>query len=112
MIRACGPLQDRGIFLRGFLFVLTDDAGHRALPIWLAEDPWVTSLPALLDRPGDDIWAMAGVPEGFAARLVSAAGASVSGVEIQAAGADLDEVSTETRVARIELSGSSGAGDP
>lgn len=103
-------LQDRGIFLRGFLVVLTDDAGHRALPTWLAEDPWVTPLPALLDRPGDDIWAMAGVPEKFAARLVSAAGAGVSGVEIRAAGADLDEVSMETCVARIELSGPSGAG--
>lgn len=103
-------LQDRGIFLRGFLAVLADDAGRRALPAWLAEDPWVTPLPALLDRTGDDIWAMAGVPEKFAARLVSAAGVSVSGVEIQAAGADLDEVSTETCVARIELSGPSGTG--
>jgi hypothetical protein len=103
-------LQDRGIFLRGFLVVLADDTGHRALPIWLAEDPWVTPLPALLDRPGDDTWAMAGVPETFAARLVSAGGARVSGVEIQAAGADLDEVSTETCVARVELSGPSGTG--
>jgi hypothetical protein len=103
-------LQDRGIFLRGFLVVLIDDAGHRALPVWLAEDPGVTPLPALLDRPGDEFWAMGGVPEKFAARLVSAVGASVNGVEIQAAGADPDEVSTETCVARIELGGPPGIG--
>ena len=49
--------------LLGFHVVLADDARHRALRPWLAQDPDGTSLPALLDRPGDDSWTTQGTPE-------------------------------------------------
>ena len=49
--------------LLGFQVVLADDTGHRALRAWLAQDPDGTPLPALLDRPGDDIWTTQGIPE-------------------------------------------------
>jgi hypothetical protein len=87
------------------LVVLADDAGCRTLPVWLAEDPDMVSLPVLADWNGDDMGTMAGVPEELAARLVSAAGASVTGVELHPAVADVQEVTTETFAARIELGG-------
>jgi hypothetical protein len=90
----------------GYLVVLADDAGHRALPAWLAQDGvW---LPVLAGRDGDDIGTTAGIPEQLAARLVSAAGASVTGVELEPAGADVQEVTAETFAARIELGGLPG----
>jgi hypothetical protein len=95
--------------VRGFLVVLADDAGHRALPAWLPQDPDGTPLPMLLDRSGDDIWQTAGIPEELAIRLVSAAGGSVTGIEIQPERADVDEVTEQTCTARIELGGPSGA---
>ena len=88
--------------------MLADDAGHRALRAWLARDPDGTPLPALLDRPGDDIWTTQGIPEELAVRLISAAGGSVTGVEIQPDRADIGEVTEQTCTARIELGGPSG----
>jgi hypothetical protein len=45
----------RGEFaVRSSLVVLADDAGGRALPVWLAEDPDRVSLPVLADWYGDD----------------------------------------------------------
>ena len=92
----------------GFHVVLADDAGHRALRAWLARDPDGTPLPALLDRPVDDIWTTQGVPEELAVRLMSAAGGSVTGVEIHPDGADIEEVTEQTCTARIELGGPFG----
>jgi hypothetical protein len=94
--------------LHGFHVVLADDAGHRALRVWLAQDPDGTPLPALLDRPGDDIWTTQGIPEELAVRLMSAAGGSVTGVEIHPDGAGIEEVTEQTCTARIELGGPSG----
>ena len=94
--------------LLGFDVVLADDAGHRALRAWLARDPDGTPLPALLDRPGDDIWTTQGIPEELAVRLMSAAGGSVTGVEIHPDRADIEEVTEQTCTARIELGGPSG----
>jgi hypothetical protein len=94
--------------LFGFHVVLADDAGHRALRAWLAQDPDGTQLPALLDRPGDDIWTTQGVPEEVAVRLMSAAGGSVTGVEIHPDRADIEEVTEQTCTARIQLAGPSG----
>ena len=94
--------------LLGFDVVLADDAGHRALRAWLARDPDGTPLPALLDRPGDDIWTTRGIPEELAVRLMSAAGGSVTGVEIHPDRADIEEVTEQTCTARIELGGPSG----
>ena len=92
----------------GFDVVLADDAGHRALRVWLARDPDGTPLPALLDRPGDDIWTTQGIPEELAVRLMSAAGGRVAGVEIHPDRADIEEVTEQTCTARIELGGPSG----
>jgi hypothetical protein len=92
----------------GFHVVLADDAGHRALRAWLAQVPDGTPLPALLDRPGDDIWTTQGIPEELAVRLTSAAGGSVTGVEIRPDRADIEEVTDQTCTARIELRGPSG----
>jgi hypothetical protein len=91
--------------VRSSLVVLADDAGGRALPVWLAEDPDRVSLPVLADWYGDDMGPMAGVPEELAARLVSAAGVSVTGVQLRPAVADAQEVTAETFAARIELGG-------
>jgi hypothetical protein len=92
----------------GFHVVLADDAGHRALRAWLAQHPDGTMLPALLDRPGDDIWTTDGIPEELAVRLTSAAGGSVTGVEIRPDRADIEEVTERTCTARIELGGPAG----
>jgi hypothetical protein len=92
----------------GFHVLLADDAGHRALRAWLARDPDGTPLPALLDRPDDDIWTTQGFPEELAVRLMSAAGGSVTGVEIHPDRADIEEVTEQTCTARIELGGPSG----
>jgi hypothetical protein len=94
-----------GLRAGGVLVVLADDAGQRALPAWLAEDPDSLSLPVLLDRYGDEVGMTAGTPEELAARLVSAVGASVTGVELDPAVADAQEVTAETFAARIELGG-------
>ena len=94
--------------LLGFDVVLADDAGHRALRAWLGRDPDGTPLPVLLDRPGDDIWTTQGIPEELAVRLMSAAGGSVTGVEIHPDRADIEEVTEQTCMARIELGGPSG----
>jgi hypothetical protein len=92
----------------GFHVVFAEDGGHRALQAWLARDPGGTPLPALLDRPGDDIWATQGIPEELAVRLISAAGGRVTGVDIQPDRADIEEVTEQTCTARIELGGTSG----
>jgi hypothetical protein len=92
----------------GLHVVLADDAGHRALRAWLARDPNGTPLPVLLDRPDDDIWTTQGIPEELAVRLMSAAGGSVTGVEIHPDRADIAEVTEQTCTARIELGGPSG----
>jgi hypothetical protein len=96
------PLQ-RALRARGYLVVLVDDAGHRALPAWVAEQPGDVSMPDLLDRPANDIWTTASVPEELAVRLADAAGGSVSGVEIYPVTPDPEEVNADTCAARIEL---------
>jgi RNA polymerase sigma-70 factor, ECF subfamily len=74
------------------LVVLADDAGRRALPIWLMG---IDSLRLLLDQP----------PEGTAmeltGRLLQAAGVSVTGV-------DIDELGPDVPAARIELNSPAG----
>jgi RNA polymerase sigma-70 factor (ECF subfamily) len=76
------------------LVVLADDAGGRALPIWLpAMDGY--SIRVLLDRPAGSA-VMAPVPEELASRLLRAAGATVTAV-------DIDELGPEVTAARIEL---------
>lgn len=83
--------------------VLADDAGHRALPAWLAQEPGSIALPDLLHRPADDIWTTASVPEELAVRLAEAAGGNVTGVRVYPVTADPGEVNADTCAAWIEL---------
>ncbi len=88
----------------GYLIVLTDDAGHRALPAWVWRiSPGDISIQDLLDRPADDIWTTAHAPEELAVRLVDAAGGSVTSVEIYPVATAPEEVNADTCAARIEL---------
>jgi bifunctional DNase/RNase len=81
------------------LVVLADDAGGRALPIWLpAMDGY--SIRVLLDRPARSA-VMAPVPEELASRLLRAAGSTVTAV-------DIEELGPEATAARIELNTPSG----
>jgi hypothetical protein len=95
--------QQRGLRRHGYLVVLADDAGHRALPAWMAAKPGYVSIEDLLRRPADDIWTTARVPEELAVRLADAAGGSVTGVEIYPVTARPEEVNADTCGARIEL---------
>jgi len=102
-----GALGDGRFHLRGFLVVLADDAGGRALPLWLEGEPGARSLGELVDRRTDDI-VTAGTFEEFAARTLHAAGTSVTGVDIETAAGDAAEMTPETAWTRIELAGPLG----
>jgi hypothetical protein len=98
-----------GIFMTGgYLVVLADDAGHRALAAFLRGHPGGGSLNELLNRSDDDI--VTGAPEELAARLLRAVGARVTGVDIDVIAADDGELDLDASTARIELSGPAGAG--
>jgi DNA-directed RNA polymerase specialized sigma24 family protein/bifunctional DNase/RNase len=94
------------------VIVLTDDAGHRDLPLWLLGDDGVriSAIFAHRDPPGEnapvqwDTETKASTAEELTGRLLQAAGARVTGVEI-------DELGPGVPVARIGLTGPSGSGD-
>jgi len=65
--------------------------------------PGVVEIPDLLNRPADDIWTTAGIPEELAVRLLDAAGASVTGVDIQPVTRNPDEVNSDTCAVRVAL---------
>jgi bifunctional DNase/RNase len=97
-----------GVFsTSGFLVVLADDTAHRALPIWFRGHPGGDSLAKLMGRETDDI-APAAAAEELADRLLNAAGASVAGVDIDAAESAGDELDPGSFTARIELAGAAG----
>jgi RNA polymerase sigma factor (sigma-70 family) len=81
-----GPVPDR---FPTHVIVLTDDAGHQDLPIWL-----LGRDSHRLDHPGP-------LPDELTDRLLHAAGARVTAVEI-------DELGPEVTAARIELSTAAG----
>ena len=108
-----GRLANGEFQTRGHLVVLADDARRRALPIWLRGDPAGDDLSQLVEsarRPAGDI-VTADAPEALTARLLAAVGASVTEVDIDATGADIDELSPQVTVARIRLAGSAGTRD-
>jgi hypothetical protein len=87
-----------------YLVVLADEIGHRALPAWVSRrNPVDLSIRDLLERPADDIWTTAPIPEELAVRLADAAGGSITGVVIYPVAADPEEVNKDTCAARIEL---------
>ena len=106
-----GNLGNGSFITHGHLVVLADDAGHRAVPIWMRGEPGESDLAHLIELsggPADQI-VTAGAPAEVTARLLRAAGASVTGVDIDVTVADIDELSPEVTVARIGLGGPAGA---
>ena len=81
------------------LVVLADDAGGRELPIWLLDFDG-RRLAQLLERDQADP-AGAATADGLTAELLRAAGARVTGV-------DIDELGPEVPAARITLAGPGG----
>jgi hypothetical protein len=88
----------------GHLVVLADDAGHRAVPIWMRG---AGDLADLLERPADQVITDA-VPTELTTRLLGAARARVTGVDIDVTDAAAAELSPEVTVARIGLAGPAG----
>ena len=99
-----GRLANGGFHTRGYLVVLADDAGHRAVPIWM---PGAGDVADLLERPADQI-VTDGVPAELTTRLLGAARARVTGVDIDFTEAGAAELSPEVTVARIGLAGPAG----
>lgn len=99
-----GKQANGGFRTRGYLVVLADDAGHRAVPIWM---PGAGFLATLLNRPADQVITDE-VPPELTTRLLDAAGARVRGVDIDVTEAAAAELSPEVTVARIELAGPAG----
>jgi hypothetical protein len=91
----------------GHLVVLADDAGHRAVPIWLGGDQGTLYLADLLERPADQVITDS-VPQELTTRLLGAARARVTGVDIDVTEAGAGELSPEVTVARIGLAGPAG----
>jgi hypothetical protein len=103
--RTGGP-PDGGAVNGRQLIVLADDAGHRAVPLWLPGLDFKL-LWLLLDRPARDA-GLAGVLEEIGARLLHAAGVAVTAVDIESAGDDVSELRSDTAAARVELATSAG----
>jgi hypothetical protein len=99
-----GRLANGGFDTRGYLVVLADDGGHRAVPVWLTE---AGDLSDLLARPAGQVMTD-GVPQELAVRLLGAASARVTGVDIDLTDAGAAELNPEAAVARIGLAGPPG----
>lgn len=95
-----GDLGDGRFAVNEVLIVLADDAGQRAVPVWLnASDGG--SLWRLLSPDAGEA-ALERVPEQLTSRLLLAAGATVTGV-------DIDELGPGVTAARISLAGPAGS---
>jgi hypothetical protein len=99
-----GRLANGGFHTRGYLVVLADDAGHRAVPIWM---PGAGDLADLLERPAHQI-VTDGVPAELTTRLLGATRARVTGVDVDVTDAGAGELSPEVTVAWIGLAGPAG----
>ena len=99
-----GRLANGGFHTRGYLVVLADDAGHRAVPIWMQG---ADELANLLERPAGQVITDS-VPQELATRLLGAARARVTGVDIDVTEAGATELSPEVTVARIGLASPTG----
>jgi len=101
-----GNLGNGTFITSGYLVVLADDAGQRALPVWFRGQPGGASLATLMGQDTGDI-APAGAEEELTTRLLTAADASVTGVDLDAADVTGD-FDPESFTARIELGGPAG----
>jgi hypothetical protein len=105
-----GRLDNGEFQTLGWLVVLADDAGHRAVPVWVRGQPGWNDLADLVElgaRPAEEI-ITADAPEELTARLLRAAGATVTEVGIEATEADTAELNPQAAVARIRISGPAG----
>jgi hypothetical protein len=101
-----GKLSTGGFDTRGYLIVLADDAGHRAVPIWMTSEPGGGDLSELLGSAHEIVTASA--PQELTARLLHEVNATVTGVDIDVTAADATELSPQEAVARIGLAGPAG----
>jgi hypothetical protein len=102
-----GRLANGEFHTNGHLIVLADDAGRRAVPIWLRGEPGEGELARLLEHQPESV--PAGVPQELATRLLRAARAQVTGVDIDLTEAGAGELTPEVTVARIGLAGPAGS---
>ena len=97
-------VPDRRLHQR--LIVLADDAGRRAVPLWLRV--WGDKeLLGRLGRPAADAEVASGLLE-TAVRLLRTAGTEVSAVDIETAGDDVPELRSDTVTARVGLATATG----
>jgi hypothetical protein len=101
-----GRLANGGFETRGHLVVLADDAGRRAVPVWLRGDPGAGDLAQLVERGGEILAGDA--PQELTVRLLRAARAGVTGVDIDLTEDSADQLSPEVTVARIALAAPGG----
>ena len=87
------------------LIVLADDAGHRAVPLWLIAGH--KGLLGRLGRPAGDAEVASGLLE-TAVRLLRTAGTEVSAVDIEPASDDVPELRSDTVTARVGLATATG----
>jgi hypothetical protein len=88
------------------LIVLADDAGRRAVPLWLRVFGQKELL-SRLGRPAADAEVASGLLE-TAARLLRTAGAAVSAVDIEPASDDVPELRWDTVTVRVGLATATG----
>jgi hypothetical protein len=105
-----GRLANGEFQTRGHLVVVADDAGHRAVPVWLQGEPGEDDLSQLIELAGGPAGEIivSGVPEELTARMLEAAGAAVTRVDIDVTTPDTGELSPQATVARIGLDGPAG----
>lgn len=87
------------------LIVLADDAGHRAVPLWVIAGH--KGLLGRLGRPAADAEMASGLLE-TAVRLLRTAGTEVSAVDIEPASDDVPELRSDTVTARVGLATATG----
>jgi hypothetical protein len=88
------------------LVVLADDAGHRAVPLWLRVYG-SKELLSRVGRPAGDAEVASGLLE-TAARLLRRAGTEVSAVDIEPASDDVPELRWDTVTVRVGLATATG----
>jgi hypothetical protein len=87
------------------LIVLADDAGQRAVPLWVIAGH--KGLLGRLGRPAADAEVTSGLLE-TAVRLLGTAGSQVSAVDIEPASDDVPELRSDTVTARVVLATAAG----
>jgi hypothetical protein len=102
-----GKLSTGGFSTRGYLVVLADDAGRRAVPIWMTGEPGGGDLSQLVGSAREIV--TAGAPQELTARLLHAVDATVTSVDLDVTTADATELTPQDAVARIGLTGPAGA---